>query len=206
MKNQLFIIITLITFKTIGQTQPSVKYPEKKKWRLELLFTQDILNTSYGDNFGFVFKVKRPAFQKKHFDLYYGVCYQNSYIDETDNLFTKGIDGYTKDNGLYVVYELRYQPFQKKKFYVSLEPFIGLTHLKSKGTLRIPEHDVYQKYKNNYTYFNYGLSQSIGININDFSISGFAWGSLKGFLDNGRSRPADFDSRLFLGIGLGYSL
>ncbi|WP_074410280.1 hypothetical protein [Aquimarina megaterium] len=206
MKNYVVVLLFFLALPVWVQGQKENKESGQKRWKLELLYTQDILNTSYGKNYGYIFKGKLKCLDSKHFTLSYGAAHQNSYIAETDNLFTDYVEGYTRDIGLYSIFDVTYYPFNKKKFYLSLEPFIGATHLKSKGTLKIPQYSVYEKYKNEYVYFNYGVSQSLGYNINNFSVSAFAWVSLKGFLDKGRNRPADFDSRFFLGLGLGYTL
>jgi hypothetical protein len=181
------------------------KEMDQKQLKIELLYTYDFLNTVYGKNYGFIFKGKKNFLDTKHFNLLYGVAYQYSYISEKDNSFTNYVDGYTRDIGLYSVVEVVYFPFKRKKLHLALEPFIGVTHLKSKGTLKIVQHSIFEKYKNSYTYFNYGITQSIGYKFNKLSLSGFGWGSLKGILDNGRFRPGDFDSRLFIGLGVGYT-
>ncbi|WP_103865496.1 hypothetical protein [Aquimarina sp. I32.4] len=206
MKNFLLVLCLIFTLPIVAQVQQENKNPTQNKWKLELLYSHDILNTSYGKNYGYIFKGKLIFLDRKHFTLSYGLAHQNSYIDETENLFTEYIDGYTRDIGLYSIFDITYYPFNKKKLYLSLEPFIGATHLKSKGKLKIPQYSISEKYKNEYVYFNYGFSQSIGYNIHKFSVSGFTWVSLKGLLDQGRSRPADFDSRFFIGVGLGYRL
>ncbi|WP_438711247.1 hypothetical protein ACSTS3_22175 [Aquimarina muelleri] len=205
MKKYCIAIACIYVISGFAQNEKENTMPDPVSWKIELLFTQDIFNTSYGKNYGFVFKGKKVWLDKNHFTLLYGAAFQNSYISESDNLFTDFVDGYTRDIGAYGVFDISYYPFRKKRFYLSLEPFIGATHLKSKGQLYIPEYSVSEKYKNTYTYFNYGFTQSLGYTINRFSIIGFSWISLKGILDEGRSRPADFDSRLFLGLGVGYT-
>ncbi|WP_438422991.1 hypothetical protein [Aquimarina macrocephali] len=206
MKNYLVFLSFILSLPVLAQGQKENIESNQKRWKLELLYTQDILNTSYGKNYGYIFKGKLMCLDSKHFTLSYGAAHQNSYINETDNSFTDYVDGHTRDIGLYSIFDITYYPFNKKKLFLSLEPFIGVTHLKSKGTLKIPQYSVYEKYKNEYVYFNYGFSQSLGYNINKFSVSAFAWASLKGILDKGRNRPADFDSRFFVGLGIGYAL
>ncbi|WP_062055507.1 hypothetical protein [Aquimarina longa] len=205
MKNYLIVLSFVLALPVLAQEKKENTLSEQKQWKIELLYTHDLLNTSYGKNYGFIFKGKLAYLYRKHITLLYGAAFQNSYISETDNLFTDYVDGYTRDIGLYAIVDIIYYPLNKKKLYLSLEPFIGVTHLKSKGTLKIPKHSISEKYKNNYAYFNYGLTQSLGYKINTINISGFAWLSLKGFLDNGRNRPADFDSRFFIGMGVGYT-
>lgn len=205
MKNYILIVLLFIGFITYSQEQTKNKTPQKNQWKIELLYTYDILNTAYGKNQGYIFKGKIKFLDSKHFNLLYGAAFQNSYISETDNLFTNYVDGYTRDIGLYSIFEAVYFPFKKKKLYLALEPFIGITHLKSKGTLKIPQYSIFEEYKNNYAYFNYGITQSIGYKFNQFSINGFTWFSLKGVLDKGRGRPGDFDSRFFIGLGIGYT-
>ncbi|UNZ00311.1 hypothetical protein MQE36_08220 [Zhouia spongiae] len=205
MKNYILMVVSIVSLNVFAQKNEPVEQVSDKDWQMELLYTYDPLNTSYGDNYGFIFKAKRFKYQGDHIKLLYGLAYQNSYISETENLFTDHVDGFTRDIGLYAIFDLVYYPFARKKFYISFEPFAGVTHLKSIGKLRIQEHSVYETYVNNFAYFNYGVTQSLGFKIKDFTISGFGWLSLKGFLDGGRMRPADFDSRLFVGVGVGYA-
>ena len=201
----IFIINLMLTFSIFGQNNTIKKETNEEKWKVELLTTYDFLNTSYGKNGGFIAKVKYKFLDTKHFNLLYGLAHQNSYISETDNKFTDYVNGYTRDIGLYTIFEVMYFPLKNKNIYIAIESFIGATHLKSKGKLKIAEYYVSESYKNNYLYFNYGVSQSLGYKFNKFSIGAFVWSSLKGFFDEGRFRPGDFDSRLFIGLGCSYS-
>ena len=204
MKNY-FLILLLISFSTYSQEQTKNKEAQQKQWKIEFLYTHDFLNTIYGKNQGYIFKGKIKFLETKHFNLLYGAAYQNSYISETDNAFINYVDGYTRDIGVYSVFEVVYFPFKRKKLNLTLEPFMGVTHLRSKGSLKTPQFPILEEYKNNYIYFNYGFTQSIGYEFNRFSISGFTWLSLKGILDKGRTRLGDFDSRFFIGLGIGYT-
>ena len=201
----IYILTLMISFSIFGQENTKKKDANEEKWKVELLTTYDFLNKSYGKNGGFIAKAKYKFLDSKHFNMFYGAAYQNSYISETDNKFTEYVDGYTRDIGVYTVFEIVYFPLKKKNVYLAIEPFIGTTHLKSKGKLNIAEHYISEKYTNNYLYFNYGISQSIGYKFNKFSIGAFVWSSLKGFFDEGRFRPGDFDSRLFIGLGASYN-
>ncbi|MEH0154096.1 hypothetical protein V6R21_08090 [Limibacter armeniacum] len=203
MKNYLTLIFVLISLPTLSQN-PYNSPADYRRWQVAINFTTDLLNTSYGDNYGIVAKAKRSAFNSRHFQMYYGVAYQHNVIDEHKNLFSDYVKGYTRDIGAYAVYEVVYYPFRQVGVLLSLEPFVGYTHLHSIGKLKMPHHDVYVKYHHNYGYFNYGFTQSLGYTINRFTINGFAMVSLKGMTDSGRFRPGDFDSRILLGVGLAY--
>lgn len=178
---------------------------EMTTWKLELLTTYDFLNTSYGTNNGFIAKGKYNLYHSKHFSFYTGIMHQNSYINERKNKFTKHTRGYTTDVGLYALTEIVYYPFKQRKFFMSIEPFVGATYLRSKGSLKIPAYGVSETYKNTYVYFNYGVSNSLGYRFGKISVQLSLWSSLKGFWDKGRFRPGDFDSRIFAALGVGYS-
>lgn len=207
MKIYSFLWLMLFSFSSIWAQEPEKKTPKSshKLWKVELLHTYDVLNMSYGFNYGFIAKGKFNFFNSKHLNLYCGMAHQYSYISESDNLFSDKVDGYTKDIGLYTVLDIVFYPFKKKTLYLSLEPFVGLTHLRSKGTLKMPHYGIVETYKNDYVYFNYGFTQGIGYTLGQFTIQASVWLSLKGFLDEGRSRPADFDSRFLIGLGASYS-
>lgn len=206
MKTYLFLSLSILfSISVFAQEQKTNQSSSKKQWKIELLHTYDILNTSYGFNHGFIAKGKFIFLNNKHLNLSCGMAHQYSYISESSNLFTDYVEGYTKDIGCYAVLDFAFFPFKKKKLYLSLEPFAGFTHLQSKGTLKMPQYAVEETYKNNYIYFNYGLTQSLGYTIGRFSINASVWLSLKGILDNGRSRPADFDARFLIGLGAAYS-
>lgn len=206
MKNIIFWTLCIVPILPIlAQNIKEEESSDTRKWKVELVATYDFINASYGNNGGFIAKGKYRLLNTKHFELFGGLAYQNSSISETDNKFTDHVDGYTRDIGIYPVFEGVYFPFRKKTFYFSAESFFGLTHLKSKGTLDIPEHLVFEKYSNNHAYFNYGLSHSLGVKFNNVSLGVTLWSSLKGFLDGGRFRPGDFDSRLFAGLSVAYT-
>jgi len=177
-----------------------------RKWKLELGYTTDIINASFGENYGVVFKVKRKIVEGRKITLMAGAAYQNSFINEDENMFTDYVDGYTRDLSAIGLVDFSFYPFNKRRFYMSVQPFFGYTNLKSKGSLYIDHLGIYEKYKNSYSYFNYGLINSLGYTYNRVTITFDVWGSLKGVTDSGRFRPGDFDSRLFFGMGVGYTL
>jgi len=197
--------LCLLPYFLHAQSNDTAQVSDQHHWRIELSLAKDFTNVSFGHTFGYIMKGKRFLFTSNHFDLLVGAAFQNSLIYESENEFTDYVDGYTRDLGFYGLFDVKYYPFKKKKFYLALEHFAGVTNLKSKGDLTIPELDIDESYKHYYTYFNYGMNQSIGLQIKRVNIDAFVWLSLKGFLDEGRYRPADFDSRMFFGINAGYT-
>lgn len=200
------ICIFLLSFTSIIAVAQETTPDKERKWELELAISTDIINSSYGSNFGYFLKVKRSFIRHDHFEILGGVSWQNFYILESDNLFTTHIKGYTRDLGAYGLIDIRYYPFKQGKFFMALEPFAGHTNLYSKGSIEIPQHEIVADYQHSYNYFNYGVNQTLGLRFDRFNIGAFAWLSLKGILDEGRRRPGDFDSRLFLGISGSFRL
>lgn len=202
MKNIILLFSTfcMIQMSSFGQEQKS------KKWwptldRVELLATYQL----FGGGIGFIAKGKTQILNTKHFELYHGIAYQQSHQFQTDKLLT-GIKGYNSDVGTYLIFDMMLYPFKNKFFFTSLEPYMGLTILKSKGTLDIPRHNIHESYSKRYSYLNYGITQTLGYNFGRISTSLFTMVSLKGFVDNGRKRPGDSDSKIFVGISLSYRI
>ena len=193
------VILLFIQIQTNAQEQDSTNI--RKNRRLEILSSYQL----FGGGFGFIIKGKKEILHSKHFEGYTGLAYQKSYKIETDVLLN-GVTGYQRDLGIYLVTDLMYYPFKTKKVFTGLEPFVGLTVLKTKGTLVIPEYDIDEVYTNNYAYLNYGTTQTLGYDFGRVSTSLFAMLSLKGLLDQGRTRPGDSDSKIFVGINLGFKL
>lgn len=200
MKKILYIVLLSSFFMNAQE------YDTTGKWKLELGYTTDIINASFGKNYGFVFKAKRKLLESKKITLMVGAAYQNSFINEDENMFTGFVDGYTRDLSVVGLVDFSFYPFNKRRFYMSIQPFLGYTNLKSKGSLYIDHLSIYEKYKNSYSYFNYGMINSLGYTFNRITITFDVWSSLKGIVGSGRFRPGDFDSRLFFGMGVGYTL
>ncbi|MCO7184511.1 hypothetical protein NH341_03685 [Tenacibaculum sp. XPcli2-G] len=200
MKKILYIVLLSSFFMNAQE------HDTTRKWKLELGYTTDIINTSFGKHYGFVFKAKRKLLESKKITLMVGAAYQNSFINEDENMFTGFVDGYTRDLSVVGLVDFSFYPFNKRRFYMSIQPFLGYTNLKSKGSLYIDHLGVYEKYKNSHSYFNYGMINSLGYTFNRITITFDVWSSLKGIVDSGRFRPGDFDSRLFFGMGIGYTL
>ena len=182
------------------------KIKKTKTWlpqlnRIELSGTYEL----FGGGHGFIAKGKTQILNKKHFEFYHGIAYQQSHQFRTDKLLN-GVKGYNSDLGIYWLFDIQIYPFKNKKVFTSLESFIGPTTIKSKGTLDLPKYNIYESYSNRYTYLNYGITQSIGYNFGKINASLFTMVSLKGFIDNGRTRPGDSDSKIFLGLNLSYRI
>jgi len=194
----LFLIVLLIN--TNGQTRNNQNFWTQTQ--VELSGTYDILNRSIG----FMMKGKKEVFNSKHFEGYAGFAFQYSYQNETEKFLEQGLNGFNSDIGFHIVFDVEYYPFKHKKFFIGLEPFIGVTTLKSKGKLKIPEYNVSESYTNNYTYLNYGLTPKFGYAIGRFRPNIFIMIPLKGLLDSGRSRFGGMDSRLLLGMSISYAI
>lgn len=200
-KRNTIVISILILFRISAFGQDEKANPFFANSRVELLGTYE----PFGGGLGTIAKGKKQILNSKHFEGFLGLAFQFSHQSETDKYLT-GVDGYNNDIGIYIVSDLVYYPLKTKNIFIGLEPFIGLTNLKSKGGLEISQYDIYEKYSNSYTYINYGITPTIGYNFGKLSVSFFSMISLKGFLDKGRTRLGDSDSKIFFGISLSYKL
>jgi len=201
-KRKITTLLILILFQTsiaFGQNENTKSFWSNSK--IELSGTYEL----FGEGLGFIVKGKKESFSKKHFEGFLGLAFQFSHQSETDK-YLNGVKGYNNDFGMYAIYDLVYYPFKTKKIFIAIEPFIGVTNLKSKGTLEISNYDIYEKYSNSYTYYNSGTTQKIGYNFGQVSGDVFVMISSKGLLDNGRKRLGDSDSKIFLGINISYTL
>ncbi|GGX12162.1 hypothetical protein [Aquimarina muelleri] len=201
MKKNIIIlsILFLIQIESYGQDQNSKHFWTNS--RIELLGSYEL----FGGGIGFIAKGKKEIFNLKHFEGFAGLAFQYSYQSETNKLLT-GIKGHNSDVGMYTVFDIILYPFKTKKVFTGLEPYLGLTTLKSDGVLEIPKHNIYEDYSNSYTYLNYGITQTIGYSFKRINTSLFAMLSLKGILDKGRTRPGDSDSKIFFGFNISYKL
>lgn len=206
MKNITLILITCLSFTISAQKEEVKSTNLEKTWLFESAHNYDLFNRSYGRNYGISLKAKREFWRPKHFTFSYGIMLQSHKIKENQNTYTENLDGSTKDKSFMAIAELKYYPFNRRNLYISAEPFIGATQLKTEGILNLPQYTMTQSFNNSYIYFNYGVSQNIGYKIGSFNLFATSWLSLNGLWDNGRKRPADFDSRFFIGLGIGYTL
>lgn len=192
----IFLISFLINLNIDCQNQ-------KNFWtnsRVELLLSYDMINQSIGT----IIEGKKQIWNRNHFEGYSGLALEYLYQEEKNKYLDYGLNGHDRDLGIYGVSNCIYYPFNKKTFFIGLEIFIGITNFKSKGSLKMPKHDINKTYKNSYTYFNYGITPMIGYNFGRVSTSLFSKSSLKGILDSGRNRFGDNDSRFLVGLNIGY--
>lgn len=199
-----FIVIALTALFSYGVSAQTDSTRKSHPFKLDFLLSSDFINTSYGSHFGSIVKAKWAIHSGQHLEWFMGIASRHSYLQESSNRFTEYVDGFTLDGGAYFVSELLLYPFRKKHFFIGVEPYAGVTHTFSKGTWKTDFDNQERTFKHHYTYFDYGVSQSVGVRIRQFSIKCEAWLSLKGVLDGGRFRLADFDSRFLPSIGFGY--
>lgn len=200
MKNNLVVFIILLSNSVLCLGQEKNNSILFEKMKVETAYMMD----PFYDGNGALFKVKREVMNKKHFESYTGISAQ--FMQNNEDKFSGNVDGYTRDWGLYLVSDWQYYPLKAKNVFIGLEPFIGVSTMKSQGSLSIPEYQISEKYSNSYSYFNYGATFSVGYNFGRVSTNIFAMASLKGMLDGGRTRPVDSDSKAFVGINVGYKL
>lgn len=196
-----YIIILLAIFlPLLNFAQNRQFYGEPRGIKLDLGYTMDV---AYGGH-GLIFKGKRQILDAENFDAYFGLAAQ--FTRDGEKKFTNDVDGFTRDLGLYVVSEVLLYPLRSKNLFLGLEPFAGVTNLKSEGTLEIEDYNVSETFSKNYTYLNYGATLSLGYNFGKIQTSIFAMPSLRALLDKGRFRPGDTDSRILAGVNLGFTL
>lgn len=169
--------------------------------RVELVGTHQL----FGGGIGFVAKGKTSIKNTKHFELYTGIAYQQSHQSEANNLLRQ-ITGYNKDVGLYLITDFIFYPLKSKSLFTGIEPFLGITLLETKGSLSLPELNIQEDYFMKYTYVNYGITQTLGYQFGRISTSLTTMLSLKGIIDEGRNRPGDSDSKIFVGLTVSYQV
>lgn len=201
-KNVIIIFLLIVALKPAAYSQDNNTQDLWKNTRIGLSGTYDIFNKSAG----FIAKGEKEIIRLNHFETYTGLAFQFSRQKEKGLYMETGIEGGSNDIGFYGIFKLNYYPFKRKTLFIGLEPFLGITNFKSKGTLELPEYDIIESYSNSYTYFNYGLTPEIGYNFKRIETSIFTMISLKGVLDSGRNRLGDADSRILLGINFTYKL
>jgi len=201
-KNFILTFFFIISFHFWSVSQSERPKSKDSNIRLEFLGTY---SHSYKGK-GFLFKAKKETLNTKRINIYSGFALQFSSQNESNLVLSRGVDGGNSNMGLYAICNLDYHPFKNRRFFLGLEPFMGVTYLRTMGSLTIPKHQVYESFSNDYVYFNYGITPSAGYNFGRVRVAAFSMASFKGVLDNGRTRPGDMDSRIFVGLLFGYNL
>jgi len=172
-----------------------------KKNNYDILVTTEPFNYSLG----YLAKVSQDVLNKKHLESTLGLAFQNSYTFRTKIEKSMSQDTRVTDHSFLLTNDWKYFPFSKKCLYVEVGIYGGFTSSISKGSLRLPEYDIEENYYNRHNYFNYGSIQSLGWRAkNHFELGVFSMISLNGILDSGRTRPAEIDSRFYIGLKFGF--
>lgn len=195
----IFFLLTTLIAKSNGQGRNNNFWSNTE---IGLSGTYDLFNKSTG----FIAKGEKEIMNSDHFEAYLGFAFQFSRQNEKGLLLESGIKGGSNNFGFYGINKLKYYPFKRKTFFISLEPFLGITNYKSKGSLQSSEYEINENYSNTYTYFNYGLTPAIGYNFGRIEASMFSMISLKGIFDSGRYRLGDVDSMVLFGLNISYKL
>src|SRR5690554_263561 len=156
---------------------------------------------------GYVLKVSHGILNKKHVEGSLGLAFQNSYTRKTQ--FEKNMSSNTRvtDYSLLLTNDWKYFPLKKKNLFFEVGLYGGFTSSISKGSLSIPKYDIEEDYYNRHNYFNYGSMQTLGWRFKThYELGLFSMISLNGILDSGRTRPAEVDSRFYVGIKFGCNL
>lgn len=154
---------------------------------------------------GFILKLKKELMKSARFEGFGSLAFQRTYWSETSKLLS-GVEGFHRDIGAFAGFDILYFFSKKKRVFIGSEIYFGITNLKSKGNLNIPDHHINKNYSKSYSFVNYGLTETIGCRFGRVNTGLFVRSSLKGYLDNGRTRPADYDSKIFMGICFSYSI
>jgi|SRR5690554_389056 len=158
-------------------------------------------------SWGYLLKVSHDILNEKHFEGSLGLAFQNSYtIKTTFEKYMSSNTGVT-DYSLLLTNDWKYFPLRKKNLFIEVGIYGGLTSSVSKGSLSIPKYDIEEDYYNRHNYFNYGSMQTLGWRFKTrYELGVFSMISLNGILDSGRTRPAEFDSRFYVGLKFGCNL
>lgn len=158
-------------------------------------------------SWGYLLKVSHDILREKHFEGSLGLAFQNSYTRKTK--FEKNMSSNSRvtDYSLLLTNDWKYFPFKKKNLFIEVGLYGGFTSSVSKGSLSIPKYDIEEDYYNRHNYFNYGSMQTLGWRFKThYELGVFSMISLNGVLDSGRTRPAEFDSRFYVGLKFGCNL
>lgn len=199
------IILFFILLATLQVKSNDLDSISKGFWintQVGLSVIYDALNKSTG----FIAKGNKEFLNTNYFEGHAGFAFQFCHQNEKDMLINSGIEGFTNDIGFYTIFNFKYYPFKRKTLLFGVEPFVGITNLRSRGTLELPKYDISESYFNSYTYINYGLIPKVGYDFGRICTDLFLMISLKGGLDNGRNRFGDMDSRILFGISISYKL
>lgn len=155
---------------------------------------------------GYLTKISHDILNKKHFEGGLGLAFQNSYTFKTK--IEKNMSSNTRvtDYSFLLTNDWKYFPLKKKNLLIEVTLYGGLTSSVSQGSLSLPKFGVEEDYYNRHNYFNYGSIQTLGWRFNThYELGVFSMISLNGILDSGITRPAEIDSRFYVGFKFGYN-
>lgn len=191
-----FLLTVAITAKAQSRLDTFLKSNE-----YNLMLTTE----PFGSSLGGILNISHPFLNSKHFEATLGVAFQYSRTLKTKFERNMSSDTRTTDCSFLVTQDWQYFPFRKKHLVLEAGLYAGFTSSVSRGSLSLPQYDIYEEYHNQHNYFNYGSMQSLSwVFKSRFKVGFFSMISLKGYLDSGRTRPAEVDSRFFIGLKLGY--
>lgn len=165
-----------------------------------------ITGEPFGLGFGIVHNISFRFFNSAKIEGLVGFVYHHhhTFRSAIENNISPLIT--TNDWSRYVSNEWKYYPMKKKRLFIGLGIFAGVTQSITKGALKIPERNIYVDFEKHHTYFNYGCTQKIGYCFAEkIQISLYSMISLNG-LTNGRFRLSETDSRFLVGINLGFKI
>jgi hypothetical protein len=197
MKYTCAIISLLLCFASYGQRSKPVHLID----RIEIGITYPAFLFEAIDAFVSVDKV---LYDIPYLKISSGCVAQFSHYPET--AIVTGMTGYSQERSLFITSKLNLFSHKTKGIFTGGELFCGTTNLYSKGKLSIPEYDISENFSKSYLYFNYGFAILAGYSWERFSLGAFYRSSLKGYLDNGRKRPGDNDSGIYIGLNIGFKI
>lgn len=201
MKNTILFLLLSITTSQYNFAQSTTKLFDLNNVHYDV----GLLFEPFGLGFGAIHKVSIKTLNSKHFEGLVGFAWHHNHSFKSP--FETNITPLITTNELsqYLTNDWKYYPFKKKHFFIGIGVFVGLTNSVTKGTLELPAHHITEHFYNKHTYLNYGAMQTIGWSFSERIQLGFySMISLKGLLDQGRSRLSEVDSRFHVGINLGF--
>ncbi|MEX2485138.1 MAG: hypothetical protein WED10_11280 [Brumimicrobium sp.] len=160
----------------------------------------------FGSSLGYLTKVSHDFLSKNHFEGSLGLAFQNSYTIKTKIEKIMNPNTRVIDYSLLLTNDWKYFPAKKKNLFIAIGLYGGLTSSISKGSLSLPAFNIEEEFYNRYNYFNYGSTQTLGWRFKTrYEFGLFSMISLNGFFDSGRFRPAEVDSRFYIGFIFGYN-
>ncbi|WP_027418628.1 hypothetical protein [Crocinitomix catalasitica] len=165
MKKFILFTFCLIEQFSFGQQINKTSFISKTKFEFT---TQSLL---FFKPTGFMIRAKKEIFKTNHFEAHAGIGLRTFNLKFKKDATSLGDEQLYRSSGFSILTDFQYYPFKSKGFFIGIEPFIGVSRLKTKSSFKKTGLNVDVKHEFSTSFFDYGTNHSFGYSLNKWSLS-----------------------------------